>query len=117
MIAGKGKHILRLSIGLLCAVMVTSVQTLVYATPSSKEIEGKATKLQKELNSLNSELASLSGEIDDVSSQIENLAAEVEKTKLDVAAAKLNEDAQYESMKDRIKFMYEGGSISLPILS
>lgn len=113
MIAGKGKHILRLSVGLLCAVMVTSVQTLVYATPSSKEIEGKATKLQKELNNLNSELASLSGEIDNVSAQIEELAAEVEKTKLDVAAAKLNEDAQYESMKDRIKFMYEGGSISL----
>lgn len=113
MIAGKRKHILRVFAGLLCAVMVTSVQTPVYATSSSKEIEGKATKLQKELNNLNTELESLSGEIDQASSQIEELAAEVEKTKLDVAAAQLNEDAQYEAMKDRIKFMYEGGSLSL----
>ena len=89
------------------------MNTSVYAAPSSKELESKTSQLQGELNSLNSELASLSNELDTTSSQIETLAADVEKAKLDLAAAQLNEQAQYDSMKTRIKFMYEGGSISL----
>lgn len=113
MISRKKKRILRLSLGLFCAVTIASVNTSVYATPSSRELEGKTSELQSELNSLNSELSSLGQELDDVATQIEDMAAEVEKTKLDLAAAKLNEDAQYSSMKNRIKFMYEGGNLSL----
>ena len=41
------------------------------------------------------------------------MSEQVEKAKLDLAAAKLNEEAQFKSMKERIKFMYEGGSVSL----
>lgn len=113
MISRKKKRILRLGLGLFCTVTIASVNTSVYATPSSSELEGKTSELQSELNSLNSELDSLGQELDDVATQIETMAAEVEKTKLDLAAAKLNEDSQYSSMKNRIKFMYEGGNLSL----
>lgn len=113
MISRKKKRILRLSLGLFCAVTIASANTSVYATPSSSELEGKTSELQSELNSLNSELSSLGQELDDVATQIETMAAEVEKNKLDLAAAKLNEDSQYSSMKNRIKFMYEGGNLSL----
>lgn len=113
MISRKKKRILRLSLGLFCTVTIASANTSVYATPSSSELEGKTSELQSELNSLNSELSSLGQELDDVATQIENMAEEVEKTKLDLAAAKLNEDSQYSSMKNRIKFMYEGGNLSL----
>lgn len=113
MISRKKKRILRLGLGLFCTVTIASVNTSVYATPSSGELEGKTSELQSELNNLNSELDSLGQELDDVATQIETMAAEVEKTKLDLAAAKLNEDSQYSSMKNRIKFMYEGGNLSL----
>lgn len=113
MISRKKKRILRSVFSVCCAVTIASMNTSVYAAPSSKELESKTSQLQGELNSLNSELASLSNELDTTSSQIEALAADVEKAKLDLAAAQLNEQAQYDSMKSRIKFMYEGGSISL----
>lgn len=113
MISKKKKHILRLGISLLCTVTIASVNASVYAAPSSKELESKTSELQGELNSLNNELASLVKELDDTSAQIESLSAEVEKTKLDLAAARLNEESQYDAMKDRIKFMYEGGNVSL----
>lgn len=109
----KKKHILRLCMGILCTVTIVSANTSVYAAPGAGELEGKTSRLQGDLSSMNSELASLCKELDEVSSEIESMAAEVEQTKLQLAAAKLNEDAQYDAMKDRIKFIYEGGSLSL----
>lgn len=109
----KKKQLLRSVLGFLCAVTLASSGISVYAAPSSQELEEKTSNLQGELDDLNSELASLSKELDETSAEIETLSADVEKAKLDLAAAKLNEESQYESMKDRIKFMYEGGSASL----
>ena len=106
----KKKRILRSLCAILCTVTIASVSPSVYAAPSKKDLENKTSDLQGELNSLNSELASLVKELENTSSKIETLAAEVEKAKLDLAAAQLNEEVQYDSMKDRIKFMYEGGS-------
>ncbi len=113
MIDKKKKHILRLCLGITCAVTIASTNILAYAKPSSKELKNKTVELQNEINNLNNELTSLGKEIEEKSSEIETLAAEAEQTKLDLAAAKLNEEAQYAAMKERIKFMYEGGSISL----
>ena len=109
----KKKRILRAAMCITCAVTIASVNTSVYAEPSTNELEGKTSDLQGELSDLNSQLSALCDELDATSSKIEELSAAVEKSKLDVAAAKLNEDAQYDAMKDRIKFMYEGGSASL----
>jgi len=76
-------------------------------------LENTTSDLKGELNDLNGQLSSLSKELDTASSQVEDLAAKVEKSKLDLASAQLDEEAQYDSMKDRIKFMYEGGGASL----
>lgn len=113
MISTKKKRILRAAACLACTVTIASVNTIVYAEPSTKELENKTSGLQGELNDLNSQLAALSKELDDASSKIEEKTAEVEKSKLDLAAAKLNEASQYDAMKSRIQFMYEGGSVSL----
>lgn len=109
----KKKQLLRTALALACTVTIASVNTVVYAAPSSKDLKEKTAGLQDELNSLNSDLSSLSQKLDETSTKIQTMAAETEKAKLDLAAAKLNEDSQYEAMKDRIKFMYEGGSLSL----
>ena len=114
MISMKKKRVLRSVLATtICTVTIASVSTPVYSAPSSKELESTTSNLKGELNDLNSQLATLSNELDDTSSQIEELSAKVEKSKLDLASVQLDEEAQYDSMKDRIKFMYEGGTSSL----
>ena len=114
MITKEKKRILRSVLAVtVSAVTIASVTVPVYSAPSAKELEITTSDLKDDLNDLNSQLSSLSAELDDASAQIEQLSAEVEKAKLDLAAAELNEELQYDAMKNRIKFMYEGGSISL----
>lgn len=114
MISMKKKRALRSALAItICTVTIASVSTPVYSAPSTDELESTTSGLKGELNDLNSQLSSLSKELDNTSSQIEDLSAKVEKSKLDLASAQLDEEAQYDSMKDRIKFMYEGGGASL----
>ena len=114
MISMKKKRALRSALAItICTVTIASVNTPVYSAPSTDELESTTSGLKGELNDLNNQLSSLSKELDNTSSQIEDLSAKVEKSKLDLASAQLDEEAQYDSMKDRIKFMYEGGGASL----
>jgi len=114
MISMKKKRALRSALAItICTVTIASVNTPVYSAPSTDELESTSSGLKGELNDLNSQLSFLSKELDNTSSQIEDLSAKVEKSKLDLASAQLDEEAQYDSMKDRIKFMYEGGGASL----
>lgn len=114
MISMKKKRALRSALAItICTVTIASVNTPVYSAPSTDELESTTSGLKGELNDLNSQLSSLSKELDNTSSQIEDLSAKVEKSKLDLASAQLDEEAQYDSMKARIKFMYEGGGASL----
>lgn len=114
MISMKKKRALRSALAItICTVTIASVNTPVYSAHSTDELESTTSGLKGELNDLNSQLSSLSEELDNTSSQIEDLSAKVEKSKLDLASAQLDEEAQYDSMKDRIKFMYEGGGASL----
>lgn len=114
MISMKKKRALRSALAItICTVTIASVNNPVYSAPSTDELESTTSGLKGELNDLNSQLSSLSKELDNTSSQIEDLSAKVEKSKLDLASAQLDEEAQYDSMKDRIKFMYEGGGASL----
>ena len=117
MISMKKKRALRSALAItICTVTIASVNTPVYSAPSTDELESTTSGLKGELNDLNSQLSSLSKELDNTSSQIEDLSAKVEKSKLDLASAQLDEEAQYDSMKDRIKFMYEGGGSLVQIL-
>ena len=114
MITKEKKHILRSVLAAaVSAVTIASVTVPVYSAPSAKELEITTSDLKEDLNDMNSQLSSLSAELENASAQIEQLSAEVEKAKLDLAAAQLNEEAQYDAMKSRIKFMYEGGNLSL----
>ena len=107
------KHLLRSFVSLTCVAALVFAQLPVSAAPSSKELKKKTSSLENELSNLNSELASLGNELEKAATEIKKHAEEVEKTKLDLASAKLNEELQYEAMSERIKFMYEGGSVSL----
>ena len=113
MVNKKKRRTLHTILGLLCVVTIASSEILVYAAPTSQELEEKTSDLQDELNSLNDEMSELVAELDATSEQISSLASEIEQAKLELASAKLSEELQYEAMKERIKFMYEGGNTSL----
>ncbi len=87
-----------------------------YELLTSQYDESQQAKLEKvmaEMDSLNA--WEIESQVKTVLTKlgIQDLSAKVEKSKLDLASAQLDEEAQYDSMKDRIKFMYEGGGASL----
>lgn len=99
--------------GLLCVLTLVFTGSLVCAAPASSELEEKTSELQDDIDTMNDELDTLSTKLENTSSKIKKKAKEIEKAKLDLSAAKLNEESHYKAMKERIKFMYEGGNISL----
>ena len=106
-------RILKDIIALLCASALMISGNLVYAAPSSSELEEKASELKDDIDTMNDKLDTLGRQLEDTSSEMKKKAKAIETAQLDLAAAKLNEENHYEAMKERIKFMYEGGSISL----
>ena len=70
------------------------------------ELEAGKSKAEEELKAILSELEVLSGKID-----VKKKEVKEEEQKL--ASAKVEESEQYESMKMRIKFMYEDGNSKL----
>ena len=107
------KHLLRTAISLMCVVTIASCELPVLAKKSSSELKKETLNLEIELEDMSSELSTLSNELVETSNKIKKMAEKVEKAKLDLAAAQINEESQYKAMSERIKFMYEGGSMSL----
>ena len=68
---------------------------------------------KKEAFSARTFLDALNTEISSISKQIQEIMARTEETKSRLAIAKGEEEAQYEAMKLRIKYMYENGNQSL----
>ena len=88
---------------LVILLLTTSIP--VYAT-NLEELEDSASDLKDELSDLNSEL-------DSITKQIKETSDTLEKTKAELAVAKGKEEAQYEAMTLRIKYLYENGNHSI----
>ena len=71
------------------------------------KLTGEKNTLQGELNQLNEDLAEVSENLEDLEKKISNKEAEIESTQADLEEAIATEEAQYEAMKQRIKFIYE----------
>ncbi len=72
-------------------------------------LEGQRNDLQEELSSLNDQLNEVRGNLEDLEADITAKEAEIEQTQTDLETARQTELEQYESMKERIRFMYENG--------
>lgn len=101
-----------LSIVLAFSIAIAFI-TPVYATDSVDSLEESTSNLQNELNSLNQELTQLSNEISAISSQISDMTSRIREVQEELAIAKGEEIAQYDAMKQRMKYMYENGNTSL----
>lgn len=71
------------------------------------DVTTKKKAIQKELKKLNETLESIVGRINDLNDKITAKEAEIKQTEEELATAREIEEAQYEAMKMRIKFMYE----------
>ncbi len=113
MLTKRYHRILKKSIGLMCVCALLFSDSAVCAAPASSELESKTSELQDDIDTMNNELDTLSTKLEKTSARIKKKADEIETAQLDLAAAKLNEANHYKAMKERIKFMYEGGNLSL----
>lgn len=72
-----------------------------------KDLTGKRKKLEKELNELNDEYLRITARLDDLEQKITAKEEEIRITEENLKEARETEANQYDSMKKRIKFMYE----------
>ena len=100
------KTVIRIS-AFLIAFIVFSVS--VFPTQATKDVE----ELENTTSDLESNVSSLNKELDNIVSHIKKTSKRLDKTREELAIAKGEEEAQYESMMLRIKYMYESGNSSL----
>lgn len=74
-----------------------------------KELEASKTNLANYITELDASLATIQAKIEELKTLISDKEAEIEETTLELEAAVAVQEAQYEAMKARIKFMYERG--------
>ncbi len=77
------------------------------------ELKEEESSLKGELAGLNQELSDVSVQINDLETQIQGKQEEIQTTKEELKAAEIVEAKQYESMKLRIRFIYESGNTDL----
>lgn len=91
-----------------------------------EELQGQQSEIEEKLSELNQlksdaaayiqkldgELASLEGQIQELGGQMTDKQAEIDVTSKALEEARQTEEAQYASMKLRIKYMYEQGNMS-----
>lgn len=76
-------------------------------------IEKEQSSLQKEIDALDSELVALLLDIDVLKDEIAQKEEDIDQATSDLEEAQKTEKRQYESMKKRIRFMYERGDNAL----
>ena len=76
----------------------------------AEELEKKKKDAEKEKQSLEKQLESIVSEMEGTKTKIEEKETEIRAKEEELIQAKVDENDQYESMKKRIKYMYENGN-------
>lgn len=76
-----------------------------------EEAQQRQKELQEQKEAAEQELDSIASEINEMQEKLEAKEAEIEAAENDLIQAKADESEQYESMKIRIKYMYETGGV------
>ncbi len=72
-------------------------------------LEGQRNELQEELSELNDQLNEVRANLERIEEQLDQKEDQIVQTQAELEAARAAELEQYESMKERIRFMYENG--------
>ena len=106
------KRRLQMFTSFLCVLvlMSTSLPTL---ADGIDEVEGQTLDLQSQLAEIDQELLDLTEEIYNTEKLIEQTNGAIIRSEHSLAEAKVNRDSQKDNMAMRIRFIYEGGNVSL----
>lgn len=83
------------------------------AQQKAAELENTQKTLSGDLETMDSELAKISASLTELEQKIVEKQSTIEETKKQLKKAKKREKSQYQSMKSRIKYVYEHGNDSL----
>ena len=99
---------------LICLILISLFTNgmRVFATNNVDTLESTTSDLEAELSSMENQIQSVESELNDIITQMQVTSSSLEHTREDLAIAKGKQEAQYESMKLRIKYMYENGNTS-----
>ena len=109
----KGKKIISaLLIGTLCLGMSTQVRATEIDDTKQKaeELQKQKEAAESEQKSLETQLMAIVSEMEDTKDQISQKEEELGQKEEELFEAQAQENDQYESMKKRIKYMYENGN-------
>lgn len=98
---------------MLAMVMVLGVVTPTQATGLQNEkdsLENQIDQALAEKEALVKKINGLSASMKDTEAQLAEKTAEIDETEQGLIMAKLDKNAQYESMRQRIRYMYENGN-------
>ena len=100
------KRIARRGAAFVCAFGVALSAMPVHAA-EVKSLEDKTSNLQSQLEGINQDLVTISNKIAETEAEIEESNNEVYRLEASLQISRNNEEKQYETMKTRIKYMYE----------
>lgn len=98
---------------LICSLGIVLSVFPSFADDSIGSLQGQTSALENELAGINKEILSLNEELSGAQMQVDILNGEIARTSDELEKAKEDEAKQYESMKARIKYMYEHGNATL----
>lgn len=96
-----------MSFGMVINVNATTIDE---AQQKADALEQQKSTAEAEKNSLNTQLNTILGEMEDAQTKLADKQTEIEKAEEALVQAKVEENTQYQSMKKRIKYMYENGN-------
>ena len=99
--------IFAMSFGMVTNVYATTIDE---AQQKANALEQQKSTAEAEKNSLNTQLNTIIGEMEDAQTKLADKQTEIEKAEEALVQAKVEENTQYQSMKKRIKYMYENGN-------
>lgn len=100
-----------LSIGMLLSMTVTSgAVTIDEAQKKADELQSQKNAAQAEKDTLAAKLNSIIAQMNKTQEELSAKETEISTAEEELVQAKVDEDDQYNSMKKRIKFMYESGN-------
>lgn len=96
-----------MSLGMVLQVNATTIQE---AQQKDKDLKAQKSEAQAEKNALAEQLNTILTEMEQTQADIDKKQEEIAQKEEELMYAQIDENNQYESMKKRIKYMYENGN-------
>lgn len=103
----------RIAKSLVAAMLISSMAGTTVFADDVTDLTNKKNQAQTELDQLQSDLSYLMTQMSDLELKMASKNDEIAKANTDLDAAQKKQDAQYQDMKLRIKYMYEDQAVSI----